>query len=439
VLYLFSGAARKADVRASLAELCKAQSVSLQMSEVDICRDPSMDLLDSALATQYLQQISDSSWDVVILTPPCSSFSRARCAQPGPKPVRSRLYPLGFPWLSDAHRLLVEQGNEFIFFSFQVCTAALSNSIPFLLEHPEDLGAMPSGHTPASIWQLPEARALFQHENVFTFALYQCQHGASTPKPTRFLTSIRAAGNMPHLGPPRFDATDRYAGPLPRFCGHRHKDRLLGPNTTAASAAYPAGLCSLIATWVFSVFDGGGNLPMSVSGVQGPSDFLFSFSPKEVADEQPQHPAEQLALSCLRCGKVSSSQLLRLSELLPDEERIRRAAEVIEGQRSFTSGAFVHQDKAGVRRNLTAFPLSSELLARLLSGWFPGKVFSSLAFFRDLKQPLHRDTTNGSYDNLLLACSEFSGGGLRRIKEMIECSRKLWMSPYVDKITKILQ
>ena len=142
VLYLFSGAARKADVHASLAELCKAQSVSLQMSEVDICRDPSMDLLDSALATQYLQQISDSSWDVVIVTPPCSSFSRARCAQPGPRPVRSRLYPLGFPWLSDTHRLLVEQGNEFVFFSFRVCTAALSNSIPFLLEHPEDLGTL---------------------------------------------------------------------------------------------------------------------------------------------------------------------------------------------------------------------------------------------------------------------------------------------------------
>ncbi|CAE7860247.1 unnamed protein product, partial [Symbiodinium necroappetens] len=98
------------------------------------------------------------------------------------------------------------------------------------------------------------------------------------------------------------------------------KDRLLGPNNTAASAAYPAGLCSLIATWVFSVFDGGG------------------------------------------CGKVSSSQLLRLSELLPDEERIRRAAEVIEGQRSFTSGAFVHQDKdwKGCRLVLAAYTIGKD-------------------------------------------------------------------------------
>ena len=85
---------------------------------------------------------------------------------------------------------------------------------------------------------------------------------------------------------------------------------------------------------------------------------------------------------------------------------------MIEGQRSFTTGAFVHQDKVGIRRNLDAFPRASELLARLIACYFPGGVFSSLAFFRDLKQPPHKDTTNGPYDNLLLACSDFSNGGI---------------------------
>ena len=164
-----------------------AQSVSLVMTEVDICRDPNMDLLDSAVAERCLQEVTNSEWDVVLVTPPCSSFSRARCVQPGPRPLRSRLYPLGFPWLSAEHRTVVEEANQFIFFSFKVCTAALSNSIPFLLEHPEDLGATASGHTPASIWQLPEARALYAHENVMTFAIYQCQYGAASPKPTRFI------------------------------------------------------------------------------------------------------------------------------------------------------------------------------------------------------------------------------------------------------------
>ena len=231
-----------------------------------------MDLLDSSVAERCLREIENYEWDVVLVTPPCSTFSRARCVQPGPRPLRSRLYPLGFPWLSDAHRTVVEQGNEFVSFSFRICAAALSNSIPFLLEHPEDLGTTSTGHTPASIWQLPEALALFKHESVVTFSVYQCQYGAASPKPTRFLSSIRSLFGMPHVGPPRFDTTGRYLGPLPRYCGHRHKDRLLGSASTAASAAYPAGLCAEMATWIFSVFDGGvlllrglGRVPLRVS------------------------------------------------------------------------------------------------------------------------------------------------------------------------------
>ena len=143
-------------------------------------------------------------------------------------------------------------------FSFSVCTAALQNSIPFLLEHPEDLGMTATGHTPASIWQLPEAVALYTHENVMTFAVYQCQFGAASPKPTRFLSSIPAAATMRFMGPPSFDSSDRYTGPLPRYCGHSHRQRLLGAGSTSAAAAYPPDLCKAIATWTFSVFDGGG-------------------------------------------------------------------------------------------------------------------------------------------------------------------------------------
>ena len=101
MLYLFAGESRKADVRHYLEEFCDLAQVCLEISEMDICRDPSMDLLNEAIAKRALQQIRDGSWDVVIVTPPCNTFSRVRFVQPGPKPVRSRLYPLGFPWLSD--------------------------------------------------------------------------------------------------------------------------------------------------------------------------------------------------------------------------------------------------------------------------------------------------------------------------------------------------
>ena len=74
VLYLFAGPARKSDVRSFLEELCGARAVTLTMSEIDICRDPSMDLLDSATADRCLHEILNSEWDVVLVTPPCSFF-----------------------------------------------------------------------------------------------------------------------------------------------------------------------------------------------------------------------------------------------------------------------------------------------------------------------------------------------------------------------------
>ena len=281
--------------------------------------------------------------------------------------------------------------------SFSVCTSALQNSIPFLLEHPEDLGTTADGHTPASIWQLPEAVALFKHENVMTFAIYQCQYGASTPKPTRFLSSIA------------FDSSDKYLGPLPKYCGHYHKQRLLGSVNTSTSAAYPADLCKAIATWTFSVFDGGGALSRPLAQA---SEARFQFPARDVVASPEADPAEHLAAECLRNGRISQDQLLHMSELLPDEDRVRRADKPVEGQCSFTSGAYVHSDRTGLRRNTRIFPLSTELLARLISCSFPDRPFTSLALFRDLKQPPHRDSTNGPFDNLLLACSGFSGGGL---------------------------
>ena len=303
----------------------------------------------------------------------------------------------------------MEHGNQLVSFSFRFCTSALQNSIPFLLEHPEDLGTTADGHTPASIWQLPEAVALFKHENVMTFAIYQCQYGASTPKPTRFLSSIAATGTMRFMGPPSFDSADKYLGPLPKYCGHHHKQRLLGSVNTSTSAAYPADLCKAIATWTFSVFDGGGALSRPLAQA---SEARFQFPARDVVASPEADPAEHLAAECLRNGRISQDQLLHMSELLPDEDRVRRADKPVEGQCSFTSGAYVHSDRTGLRRNTRIFPLSTELLARLISCSFPNRPFTSLALFRDLKQPPHRDSTNGPFDNLLLACSGFSGGGL---------------------------
>ena len=144
-------------------------------------------------------------------------------------------------------------------------------------------------------------------------------------------------------------------------------------------------------------------------------DKIFRFSPitESVAESGGQlGETEELSLKYLKRGYVTGEELLDLSGKLPDETRIRESARDVEGQRSFTTGAYIHQEVVGLRRNLRNHRWASELLARVMAASFPGKVFSSLAFFRDLKQPAHRDSTNGPWENLLLACTNFEAGGL---------------------------
>ena len=121
---------------------------------------------------------------------------------------------------------------------------------------------------------------------------------------------------------------------------------------------------------------------------------------------------EMRALNHLRRGYIAEDDLVLLSQQLPDETRIRESAARVAGQRSFTTGAYIQREEIGLRRNLRDFKWTSELLARLLASSFPGKPFTSLALFRDLKQPPQRDSTNGPEENLLLACTSFQGGGL---------------------------
>ena len=264
VLYLFAGNPRKADVRFWLTQFCTARGFTLEMLEIDVCRDASMDLLDEDQARRFLQEIQAGRWDFVIVTPPCNTFSRARCSTrtPGPKPVRSRLYPFGFPWLSSKLLNLVQNGNQFVKFSIECCNVALQRGCHFVLEHPEDLGKLANGCDLGSIWQWEDVHHLMTRAGVTTFAVHQCHYGATSPKPTRFLTSAASAQRMKHTGPPTLDRDGFYIGPLPRYCGHRSHEELIGLDEqgnwkSSAAAAYPEGLCSMIADLVGSVYEGG--------------------------------------------------------------------------------------------------------------------------------------------------------------------------------------
>ena len=197
VCYLFSGVKRKASIGEHLRKLCAKEGIGLRMYEGDILVGGSdHDLLDKASQDKWMARIESGDFDVVILSPPCGSWSRANYSdKPGPQPVRSREHPWGKPGLLHRDQLRARNGNEFVHFSIRAVVAAQSckrrgRRVTTLWEHPEDLGRTRRG-TPASVWQLSNVRQAYGEFPFTTAAGYQCQFDdVDYAKPTRILTDI---------------------------------------------------------------------------------------------------------------------------------------------------------------------------------------------------------------------------------------------------------
>ena len=231
ILYLFSGSQRKTSVAAVLKSLLRDE---VQIDEVDILLSPDHDMTCKAHRDRVLQDLKKGLYDAVLLTPPCSTWSRVRGANfRGPPMIRSREHVWGFPWLSAAHERDASLGNILVVFMLDVLELLqrFPRSSKGLLvivwaEHPEDLGTIwreedQAELHPASIWQLTRLRSLLEGANalmLFSVAFCQCCFGAPYRKPTRILTNLHP---LRQWGPeewPSFHADGTYAGPLANSC-----------------------------------------------------------------------------------------------------------------------------------------------------------------------------------------------------------------------------
>eukprot|EP00435_Cladocopium_sp_Y103_P025228 s652_g6.t1 len=203
--------------------------VHFEVEEVDILLGPGHDLSQSSNRKKWLQRIEQGEYEVVLCTPPRSTFTRVRMANlRGPPPVRSLQFPRGFPWLCE--RLLdeAELGNVLVDFTTDVYKAALvcitEGLLPFVYlfsEHPEDLGRVYREEDrapldPAAIWQLKDMRTLLEMKELglFTLAFGQCCFGAAYRKPTRTMSNIEGLRTWGNEGWPVFGPDREYLGPL---------------------------------------------------------------------------------------------------------------------------------------------------------------------------------------------------------------------------------
>ena len=199
VVYVFAGHRRRADVREHLENLALASGFTLDMHELDLMRDPKHDVLqDDVVEPQRFHQA------VAIFV--SSQHPRARPTvgrhfykvSPGPRPIRSRQYPLGYPWLSQSNRQEAEEGALLAVRAWELYFLAHEIGATYLGEFPEDLGATSTG-VPASFWQKQQFQEVLALRNSKAFAIFQCEFGAQTPKPTRFVTDLFGFEGPIHL------------------------------------------------------------------------------------------------------------------------------------------------------------------------------------------------------------------------------------------------
>ena len=162
VLYLFAGARRKSGLARSLRVACNGLHLKCYVDEVDVLRGGrSHDLLNKKRQEKILIRIRRGHYHLTAASPPCGSFTRARSAnKAGPRPIRSKKFPRGFPWLQGASRLQARIANELVDFTAQALSEQMKTSPGLsVLEHPEDLGKA-GADIPGSIWQFEAIKDL---------------------------------------------------------------------------------------------------------------------------------------------------------------------------------------------------------------------------------------------------------------------------------------
>lgn len=240
-----------------MQKISEKHGLRVQITEVDIVNDDKHDLSKEAVRAGWMRQIQSGIYDVVLVTPPCSTFTRARCANKrGPPPIRSKQHPRGFPWLKADLRKQAELGNQLVDVMGECYIAAaharklVGKLVLLFSEHPEDLGRVYREEDnlqldPASIWQSESVRNLLQLDlDLFTVGFNQCCFGAPYKKPTHIISNIPELRAWGFSGWPLFDEANTYLGPI-QTCGCQVSITLAkrgnseGFRTTGTSA-YPA-------------------------------------------------------------------------------------------------------------------------------------------------------------------------------------------------------
>ena len=196
-------------------------------------------------AQELLFKIAQGHFDVVWLTTPTKGMARSLFTDAeGPAPQRHRLYPYGFPWLTQqgkraAVAVTVTAATLFVL-AFEAMT---QKGTGMVLTTSEERGEAQRGE-PRSWWQAAETKHLATMgatRSAYTCGLAQRwrQGRTTSPGPMGIMTNFPCSNSL-LSGWPRFNGTKKeYTGPLSKQCncGDDHKAETREPTKKTATHA----------------------------------------------------------------------------------------------------------------------------------------------------------------------------------------------------------
>ena len=365
--------------------------MGIQLKVDHLCEDSKLGSWTDPVAwAAIFDKVAEECWQGFMLFPPCGTFSRARhhnsASRNGPRPLRGRNFPHGFPWLAKQSLEAVRREDFIIFQCLKLIQQASEAGLGWSLVHPEDLGKLRSLEDPASIWQWSELRSVLEATScAATWAVHLCAYGADAAHPTRVATNVPQGPY--ELQWPVFDESGYYAGPLTR-CQHAHENKVGRRGSDwATSSALTSGFAEELANMMLCSTCDHRSTDGSFQGAEAFADFLLK--------------QEQISLH-------DAEALFKLLPLEAAHPAVQMPSDA--GDQAFFGGAFRKGPFKGLRKSCTVFPKSLQCFTRLLRTYFPGDIFCSIGVFLNVQAEMHKDSRNGPYPNLLLALSNFTNG-----------------------------
>ena len=280
VLSVFAGpehAPKVQDGAALLSDLLLVQVKEVDVSSLQLDKHKTWTLQ----AKELLSNVQHQKFDIVFVSLPAKGMARPLFAnKQGPSPLRGKMYPYGFPWLSQqAKRVNDAVTTEAAFLLALALAAVTQNNTGMVLFAAEERGKAHFGE-PCSWWQTEDVR-LLAHLGATRGAFYSCEivkhwTGKSCLKPGSLGVMSNFSAQCTELkeGWPQISGEDsKYSGPLSSSCncGFRHQTL---QTSKAQNFAVEAAVCAqFLKTFPRLPMERG---KLNVTRLRGNGEFHFS-------------------------------------------------------------------------------------------------------------------------------------------------------------------